>query len=63
MGAEGQIHKIHPLFNGSPTGRELYRSETIIKEILEDNILGLKKIRTSSNKNIHQGLGRNIEEN
>ena len=35
----------------------------MIAETLEENVFELKSINTSSNKNMHQGLGRNTEGN
>lgn len=55
---EGQIQEIHCPFNGSARSREVSRSEAVIEE---ESILELKKINTSSNSNIYQGLGRSIE--
>lgn len=42
MGTE-DIQEIHHPFRGSPRSRELYRGETVIKELLEENVLELKK--------------------
>lgn len=42
MGTE-DIQEIHHPLCGSPRSRELSRGETVIKELLEENVLELKK--------------------